>query len=53
LEKTLEQRKKKWEEAKRPFFESICYRKGKSNSWEEELSDETKKLFKIYYPELK
>ena len=42
----------KFENAKRPFLEAICYRKGKKTSWKEELSIETQNLFKITYPDL-
>ena len=40
---------------KSDHIHSLLYttnRKGKSNSWKEELSEETQKLFKIFYPEL-
>ena len=35
------------------FKEAKCYRKGKSNAWEEELSAEVQKLYLDKYPHLK
>jgi len=47
---TIERRKKKFEAANYPFYEMICYRKGETGSWREELSDETKRLYAEKYP---
>ena len=49
---TIERRKKAFELAGAPFFEIICYRKGESGSWKEELKPETIKIFKKFYPNL-
>ena len=41
LEKTIENRKKAFEAAGKPFFESVCYREGKKESWKDVLTAET------------
>ena len=50
---TAARRKAKFEAAGAPFFEAVCYRKGESKSWREELSAETLAMFKAKYPDLK
>ena len=52
IPRTIERRRKKFQEAGVPFWEIICYRKGESKSWKEELSADTLKLYKEKYPEL-
>merc|ERR1719454_1287514 len=49
---TAERRRRLYEAAGTPFFEEICYRKGESKSWRQELSPETLALFKKKYPHL-
>ena len=49
---TAARRQAKFNAAGVPFWESICYRKGESKSWREELSAETLSLFKQKYPDL-
>jgi len=49
---TIQRRKKAFELAGAPFFEIICYRKGESGSWREELKPETLKIFKKFYSNL-
>lgn len=47
---TMERRRKKYEKYNREFGEIICYRKGQTGSWKDELSEETKKLYAEKYP---
>jgi len=49
---TAARRKAKFDAAGFPFFEAVCYRKGESKSWREELSAETLAMFKAKYPNL-
>ena len=53
IPRTIERRRKKFQEAGVPFWEISCYRKGESKSWKEELSADTLKLYKEKYPELR
>ena len=52
IPRTIERRRKKFQEAGVPFWEINCYRKGESKSWKEELSADTLKLYKEKYPKL-
>ena len=53
IPRTIERRRKKFQEAGVPFWEIMCYRKGESKSWKEELSPDTQALFKQKFPDLK
>merc|ERR1712136_384051 len=50
---TIARRKAKFEAAGVPFWEIVCYRKGESKSWQQELSEKTKQMFEEKYPDLK
>jgi len=53
IDATRDRRQKIYESKNAQFKESKCYRKGKSNAWEEELSAEVQKLYLDKYPHLK
>ena len=48
LQATKEKREKKYEKAGRKFFEGICYREGKIDSWKNVLDEETLKINENY-----
>ena len=48
LQATREKREKKYENAGRKFFEGICYREGKIDSWKNVLDEETLKINEKY-----
>jgi len=43
------QRQKQLQQMGKPFFDQVCYRTGKINSWEESLTAETLQLYDKYY----